>query len=109
MRIDGNVSKQVRHENVTNFQEDQSIKVALLSITAAGVGLTLTAASTVVFAQLHWTPGNMIQAQDRAHRIGQKTSVNCHYLIGENSLDDILYRQLEKKVNNVTSFVDGKQ
>ena len=50
----------------------------------------------------------MVQAEDRAHRIGQKSSVNCHYLIGENSLDDILYRNLEKKVNNVSSFVDGK-
>lgn len=82
--------------------------VALLSITAAGVGLTLTAASTVVFAELHWTPGMMVQAEDRAHRIGQKSCVNCHYLIGENTLDDILYRFLEKKINNVSSFVDGK-
>lgn len=82
--------------------------VALLSITAAGVGLTLTAASTVIFAELHWTPGIMIQAEDRAHRIGQKSSVNCHYLIGQNTLDDILYRYLEKKIHNVSSFVDGK-
>jgi len=48
MRIDGSVTKEKRHENVVNFQEDSSIRVALLSITAAGVGLTLTAASTVV-------------------------------------------------------------
>jgi SWI/SNF-related matrix-associated actin-dependent regulator of chromatin subfamily A-like protein 1 len=68
----------------------------------------LTAASTVVFAELHWTPGMMVQAEDRAHRIGQKSSVNCHYLLGENSLDDILYRNLEKKVHNVSSFVDGR-
>lgn len=80
---------------------------ALLSITAAGVGLTLTAASTVIFAEMHWTPGMMIQAEDRAHRIGQKNCVNCHYLIGENSLDDILYSYLEKKVKHVSSFVDG--
>ena len=81
----------------------------MLSITAAGVGLTLTAASTVVFAELHWTPGMMVQAEDRAHRIGQKSSVNCHYLLGEQSLDDILYRNLEKKVSNVSSFIDGKE
>ena len=50
MRIDGKVGAEQRHQNVNRFQEDPSIKVALLSITAAGVGLTLTAASTVIFA-----------------------------------------------------------
>lgn len=94
MRIDGNVSSEERHKRVNNFQEDAKTVVALLSITAAGVGLTLTASSTIVFAELHWTPGIMIQAEDRAHRIGQKSSVNCHYLIGESTLDEMLYRYL---------------
>ena len=49
-----------------------------------------------------------MQAEDRAHRIGQKSSVNCHYLVGEGTLDDILYPFLLKKVNNVSSFVEGK-
>ena len=49
----------------------------------------------------------LIQAEDRAHRIGQKDCVNCHYLIGENTLDPILYNYLLKKITNVSSFVDG--
>lgn len=62
MRIDGSVTHADRSNNVERFQNDPQLLVALLSITAAGVGITLTAASTVVFAELHWTPALMIQA-----------------------------------------------
>ena len=76
IRIDGRTSPQARHELVNRFQKQPGISLGILSITAAGVGLTLTAASVVVFGELHWTPGNLIQAEDRAHRIGQKRAVN---------------------------------
>ena len=64
-----------------SFQSNPQIRVGLLSMTAAGVGLTLTAASTVIFAELHWTPGVLAQAEDRTHRIGQVNSVHIIYCI----------------------------
>jgi SWI/SNF-related matrix-associated actin-dependent regulator 1 of chromatin subfamily A len=70
MRIDGQTKAEHRQENVKKFQNDKICRVALLSITAACLGLTLTAASTVVFAEVHWTPALMQQAEDRSHRIG---------------------------------------
>ncbi|XP_006349876.1 SWI/SNF-related matrix-associated actin-dependent regulator of chromatin subfamily A-like protein 1 isoform X2 [Solanum tuberosum] len=71
IRIDGSTPSALRQDLVTDFQEKETIKAAVLSIRAGGVGLTLTAASTVIFAELSWTPGDLIQAEDRAHRIGQ--------------------------------------
>jgi len=65
IRIDGSTLPKVRQEQITAFQTDPSIRVALLGITAAGVAVTLTASSTVWFAELFWTPAIMIQAEDR--------------------------------------------
>lgn len=61
IRIDGSTPSHERHSSVEKFQNDDTIRVAVLSILAAGVGLTLTAASTVVFAEMHWTPGILEQ------------------------------------------------
>jgi SWI/SNF-related matrix-associated actin-dependent regulator 1 of chromatin subfamily A len=60
IRIDGKVPAERRHQHVQSFQTDLSIRCAVLSITAASQGLTLTAASCVVFAEVFWTPSIMI-------------------------------------------------
>ena len=75
VRVDGQVAVDSRQVQCDRFQSDPTIQVALLSISAAGVGLTLTAASVVVFAECSWEIGKLRQAEDRAHRIGQKNSV----------------------------------
>jgi SWI/SNF-related matrix-associated actin-dependent regulator 1 of chromatin subfamily A len=88
VRIDGRVSLDERQRAVDRFQTDVSCRVFIGGIQAAGVGLTLTAASTVVFVELDWVPGNISQAEDRCHRIGQKESVLVQHLILEGSLDE---------------------
>lgn len=57
IRIDGGTNQRDRGRLCDEFQTKEDILVAVLSITAAGVGITLTAASTVIFAELHWNPG----------------------------------------------------
>lgn len=65
IRIDGSTSPKARQEQILQFQTDPSVRIAMLGITAAGVAVTLTASSTVWFAELFWTPAIMIQAEDR--------------------------------------------
>ncbi|XP_072057146.1 uncharacterized protein [Arachis hypogaea] len=67
--IDGGTPAASRQQLVTDFRYQGSC--SMLSIKAGGVGLTLTAASTVIFTEQSWTPGDLIQAKDRAYRIGQ--------------------------------------
>lgn len=68
IRIDGQTLPKLRQEQITAFQTDSSIRVALLGITAAGVAVTLTASSTVWFTELFWTPAIMIQAEGKCWR-----------------------------------------
>lgn len=109
IRIDGSTSPKVRQEQILKFQTDPAIRVALLGITAAGVAVTLTASSTVWFAELFWTPAIMIQAEDRCHRIGQQARVRCLYFIARETLDEILWRLIELKFREIGEFVDGKE
>lgn len=108
IRIDGNTNSSQRQEICTKFQSDPLTRIALLSITAASTGLTLTAATTVVFAELYWNPGQLVQAEDRAHRIGQCDSVNVHYLLAKGTTDDTLWPLILKKLNTLESVGLGK-
>lgn len=65
IRIDGSTNPKARQEQILQFQTDPAVRIAMLGITAAGVAVTLTAASTVWFVELFWTPAIMIQAEDR--------------------------------------------
>ncbi|PKI43065.1 hypothetical protein CRG98_036544 [Punica granatum] len=109
IRIDGSTPAVARQSFVTDFQEKDTIKAAVLSIRAGGVGLTLTAASTVIFAELSWTPGDLIQAEDRAHRIGQVSSVNVYYLLANDTVDDIIWDVVQSKLENLGQMLDGRE
>ncbi|KAL3321510.1 hypothetical protein AABB24_039236 [Solanum stoloniferum] len=109
IRIDGSTPSALRQDLVTDFQEKETIKAAVLSIRAGGVGLTLTAASTVIFAELSWTPGDLIQAEDRAHRIGQVSSVNVCYLLANDTVDDIIWDVVQSKLDSLGQMLDGQE
>lgn len=102
MCIEGSTKAINRNVNVESFQNDPEMRCAVLSIRACSAGITLTAASTVIFAELDWTPSNIIQAEARAHRIGQERQVTCIYLIAKGTADDIMWKMLQEKQKNLT-------
>lgn len=117
IRIDGKTTPEQRNYFCNKFQSNDSLRVAILSICAANAGLNLSAASLVVFGELFWNPGVchdfnflhficntllsrkdvcifchlvqvLVQAEDRAHRMGQRDMVNVHYLVARGTADD---------------------
>ena len=106
--ITGKTSLSARQSAVDRFQNDPTLKVFVGNIKAAGVGLTLTASSHVVMAELDWVPGNVTQAEDRCHRIGQKDSVFVQHLVFDNSLDAHLAQVICKKQKVIDKALDVK-
>ncbi|XP_050347742.1 SWI/SNF-related matrix-associated actin-dependent regulator of chromatin subfamily A-like protein 1 [Nymphalis io] len=102
--IVGSTQSNTRAELVETFQHVLSCRVGVLSVTAAGSGLTLTAADLVLFAELHWNPGILTQAESRAHRLGRSGGVCVRYLLAGGTADDFMWPMLQDKLdvlNNV--------
>ncbi len=90
--LTGSTSQGDRQVAVKKFQTDPNTRVFIGNILAAGVGLTLTAASNVVFLETSWTPGDIAQAVDRCHRIGQQDTVLAQFLVIKGSLEEHILR-----------------
>ena len=103
--IDGSVSSKNRDIAVEKFQNDSKIKVFCGNIVAAGVGLTLTEGSVVIFNDLDWVPANHAQAEDRAHRIGQEKPVHIIYPLFDETLDINMFNSLQKKIKIITQIM----
>lgn len=104
--LTGEMKIEDRQRAVDRFQQDPSCQVFIGSIKAAGLGITLTAASHVVFAELDWVPAAVSQAEDRLHRISQKGSVLVQHLIFDGSLDADMAKTLVAKQAIIDQALD---
>jgi SWI/SNF-related matrix-associated actin-dependent regulator 1 of chromatin subfamily A len=106
--IDGRVPVHKRGDIVHEYQNNKNKLLFIGNIKACREGITLTASSTVVFLELDWTPADHLQAEDRAHRIGQTDAVNVYYLVAENTIEDEICRVLDSKMKIISNVLDGK-
>lgn len=105
--ITGSVSQKGRQVAVDRFQQDSRVQLFVGNIQASGVGITLTAASNVLFLELPWSPGILSQAEDRAHRIGQKNAVNIYSMFAMDTIMEKVAIMLDEKTKVLTNVLEG--
>ena len=103
----GGQSDKERQRNIDTFQSGNS-KLMIAGLRAGNVGINLTSARYVIFAELDWSPAIHRQAEDRLHRIGQKNTVFAYYLIGNGTLDDHVGNVLVDKSYEIDAILDDK-
>lgn len=106
--LDGRTANGDRQSIVERFQTDSTCRIFIGGIQAAGIGITLTAASVAVFTELDWTPANLSQAEDRLHRIGQTQPVQVIHIVLEGSLDERMIQLIIQKQEIIEEALNAK-
>ena len=105
--IRGDQTAAFRQEQIDAFNNDPEVAVAVCSLTAAGVGVNLQAASNVVLAELSWTDAEQTQAIDRVHRIGQEEPVTAWRIIAAQTIDSKIAELIDGKAGLAARALDG--
>ncbi|MEJ1088796.1 DEAD/DEAH box helicase [Microbacterium sp. Mu-80] len=106
--IRGEQSTPARQQAIDAFNTDPEVGIAVCSLTAAGVGVNLQAASNVVLAELSWTAAEQTQAIDRVHRIGQDEPVTAWRIIAAHTLDTKIAELIDQKQGLAARALDGE-
>lgn len=105
--IRGDQSAKARQNAIDSFESDPEVAIVVASLTAAGVGLNLQAASNVVLAELSWTSAEQTQAIDRVHRIGQELPVTAWRIIAAHTIDARIAELIDSKAGLAARALDG--
>ncbi len=108
LQIIGGQSDFARQKAIDSFQRDRHERVMICGLRAGNVGINLTEASYVIFAELDWSPAVHAQAEDRLHRIGQKNRVFSHYIIGTDTFDEYIAEILTSKGDVIRKILGDK-
>lgn len=99
VKHNGPMTAKQKQKSVDAFQNNTKVKVFIGNIKSAGVAITLTEATVVIFNSFDWVTGSNEQAEDRAFRIGQKNDVNVYYQIFDNTISTRMWKMLKSKKN----------
>ena len=108
-QIRGDQATQARQDAIDRFTTDDSVGVIVCSLTAAGVGVNLQAASNVVLAELSWTSAEQTQAIDRVHRIGQELPVTAWRILAAQTIDQRIAELIDQKSGLSLRALDGDE
>jgi SWI/SNF-related matrix-associated actin-dependent regulator 1 of chromatin subfamily A len=108
VHILGADASRARQNAVDAFQREDGPQLIVCSMRAASQGITLTRASNVAFLELDWTPARHDQAEDRLHRIGQRSAVTAWYLLAPDTIDETMAELLERKRSLINAVTDGQ-
>ena len=107
--IRGDQNTVSRQEAIDAFNKDDSVHIAVCSLTAAGVGVNLQASSNVVLAELSWTAAEQTQAIDRVHRIGQEMPVTAWRIIAAQTIDAKIAELIDSKRGLAQRALEGEE
>lgn len=108
VRIYGKTKASDDDMSVKRFQSDPLVRVFIGNITKAGVGITLTAASELVFVESSWVPAEVEQAAQRIHRIGQTEHCLVRFMHVAGSIDEDIQRAIRRKTESIVQIIDGE-
>ena len=97
VRIDGSTSDLDCKERIVEFKSSDTCKVILMSLKSAESGIDLTEATSIIFAELDWSPITLLQAESRVHRFGNTHQINIKYLLANKTVDKYVWKMLKKK------------
>lgn len=105
----GPMTTRAKQRSVDEFQTNPKIKVFIGNINSAGVAITLTEATVVIFNSFSWVPGDNEQAEDRAFRIGQKNDVNVYYQLFLDTISTRMWDMLQNKKEVIATIMGDKK
>lgn len=109
VRHNGPMTNAMKQKSVDAFQTNDKIKVFVGNIKSAGVGITLTEGTVVIFNSFDWVTGNNEQAEDRAFRIGQKNDVNVYYQLFDDTISTRMWDMLKNKKEIINTILGEKE